>query len=376
VLPVTSAGVTLISPGLAPRYIAASDDAALRFERLQTDIGQGPCIVAYETGEAVSIPDLTSAANFPLFAPAAVAAGLAAVFTLPLRDTNGRLGALDLYCDTPGELGPLDLDAAQTLADVVAAYPANAHARDEARATAERYRHGALHDPLTGLPNRLLLQQRLEHAARRAQRSGADAAILFLDLDRFKRVNDTYGHTIGDELLVSVARRLGRVVRPGDTLARFAGDEFVFLCEDLHGPEDADALARRVTDSFAETFVLTVAEIRVTASVGVAFAGPGAEISDRLLAEADIAMYQAKRKGSKNHQIIDLREQLRAIDRHRLEADLREAYAQGELDVAYQPIVRSTDGAVRGSRRCCGGGTRLAVRSPPSPSWASPSSRT
>ncbi len=233
VLPVTSTGVTLISPGMAPRYIAASDESALRFERLQTDIGQGPCLVAYASGEAVSIPDLGADDRFPRFAPAALAAGLAAVFTFPLRHGDGRLGALDLYRDTPGELDPHDMDAAQTMADVAAAYLLNAQARDEARATSERFHHDALHDPLTGLANRVLLQERLEHASERRKRSHANAAILFADLDWFKQVNDTHGHQIGDELLIAVAHRLANLVRSGDTLARFSGDEFVFLCEDL-----------------------------------------------------------------------------------------------------------------------------------------------
>ena len=109
---------------------------------------------------------------------------------------------------------------------------------------------------MTGLANRLLLQERLEHAAQRARRSHTNAAILFVDLDRFKQVNDTYGHQVGDELLICVAQRLTGVVRPGDTLARVSGDEFVFLCEDLHGASDVEVLARRVDRAFAKPFVL------------------------------------------------------------------------------------------------------------------------
>src|SRR5687767_881245 len=130
VLPITSAGVTLISGGRAPRYIAASDGDALRFERLQTDIAEGPCVLAYESGEAVAVPDLRTDERFPRFSQAALDAGLAAVFTFPLcGEGEGRLGALDLYRDTPGVLGSHDMDAAQTLADVAAAYLLNAHAR-------------------------------------------------------------------------------------------------------------------------------------------------------------------------------------------------------------------------------------------------------
>jgi GAF domain-containing protein len=191
ILPVTSAGVTLITPGSAPHYIAASDDAALRYEQLQTLVGQGPCVAAFETGGAVSVADLSNDTRFPLFAPAAVAAGLAAVFTFPLRHGDGRLGALDLYRDSPGTLDDEDMAAAQTLADVAAAYLLNAQARDAAQAASDGFQHDALHDPLTGLPNRLLLHERLEHTTCRARRSHTHSAILFADIDRFKQVNDT-----------------------------------------------------------------------------------------------------------------------------------------------------------------------------------------
>jgi len=211
VLPVTAAGVTLISPGIDPHYIAASNDAAMQFEKMQTSTGQGPCVAAYQSGEAVSLPDLVSGdGRFPDFCALAADAGLAAVFTFPLRHNDGRLGALDLYRDTAGPLDPQDMAAAQTLADVAAAYLLNAQARQEAQQTAERLRASTLHDALTGLPNRVLLQQRLEHAAERAQRSHTDAAVLFADLDGFKQVNDTYGHPIGDALLVAVAGRRPR----------------------------------------------------------------------------------------------------------------------------------------------------------------------
>jgi diguanylate cyclase (GGDEF)-like protein len=348
ILPITAAGVTLISDGNAPQYIAASDESAMLFERLQTELRDGPCVWAYESGEAVSVADLATDTRFPRFASSAVASGLGAVFTFPLRDGSGRLGALDLYRDTPGDLTPHDMAAAQTLADVAAAYLLNAQAREDTWTTSEQFRHGALHDPLTGLPNRLLLQQRLEHAAQRAQRSHTNAAVLFVDLDRFKRVNDTHGHNVGDDLLRAISQRLAAVVRPGDTLARFAGDEFVFLCEDLQSAADVEALATRVDSAFTEPFSVGGVQLAVTASVGMAFAGPGEDISDKLIAQADIAMYQAKRRGGRGHQIIDLRESLMSADRNSLDVDLRAALTEGKLELAYQPIVRCRDGAITG----------------------------
>ncbi len=348
VLPITAAGVTLISTGEAPRYVAASDESALRFERLQTDLGEGPCLTAYDSGKAVTVPDLARDRSYPRFGPAARDAGLAAVFTFPMRHVHGRLGALDLYRNKTGPLDHRAMGVAQTLADVAAAYLLNARARDDAQATADRFHHIALHDPLTELPNRLLLQQRLAHAALRAQRSNTNAAILFADLDHFKHVNDTYGHLVGDELLVAVAQRLTSLVRPGDTLARVSGDEFVFLCEDLRSPDDVERLARRIDRAFAAPFVLSETEVTITASVGMAYAGPGEEVSDELIERADTAMYQAKRKGGASHQIIDLREARQTDDRNSLERDLHCAFTSGQLAVAYQPIVRSRDGLITG----------------------------
>jgi diguanylate cyclase (GGDEF)-like protein len=343
VLPISAAGVTLISAGNAPHYIAASDESALRFERLQTDVRQGPCLSAYESGEAVSVPDLASDTRFPMFGPAALKSGLVAVFTFPLRHGEGRLGALDLYRETAGALNAHDMAAAQTLADVATAYLLNAQARDEARATSDRFEHSALHDALTGLPNRALLHERLDHAALRASRSHTAAAVLFADLDHFKQVNDSHGHHVGDELLIAVAQRLSALVRPGDTLARFAGDEFVFLCEDLTSAQDVEVLGKRVEDAFTEDFALSVGPVAVTASVGVAYAGPGEEISDQLLIKADTAMYQSKRNDVGAHQVIDLREAMQHDDRTTLEADLSAAFLGKKLDVAYQPILRCAD---------------------------------
>ena len=348
VLPVSAVGITLISPGVAPLYVAASDDSALRFEKLQTEHKQGPCVLAYTSGEAVSIPDLTREHRFPEFVGPAAEAGLAAAFSFPLRHGDGRVGALDLYRDSVGRLGRADMVAAQTLADVAAAYVLNAQARDDARATSDSFQNSALHDPLTGLPNRLLLQQRLSHAAKRAERSHTYAAVLFADLDHFKKINDSYGHQVGDELLIAVARRLSDLVRPGDTLARVSGDEFVFLCEDLERASDVEILAVRINSALAVPFPLLNVTVTTTASVGMAFAGPGEEITNQLIIDADVAMYQAKRDGGAGHRIIDLRESRQSDERRTLEQDLICAFNDGKLDIAYQPIVSVADGVLTG----------------------------
>jgi diguanylate cyclase (GGDEF)-like protein len=348
VLPVTGAGVTLISPGTDPRYVAASDEAALRFESLQTELGEGPCLKAYETGEPVSIPDLHDTDEFPAFTPRALEEGLVAVFTFPLRHGERQLGALDLYRISAGGLNAEEMSAAQTLADVATAYLLNAQARVDLLDSNERSREISLHDALTGLPNRALLVQRLDHAIRRGRRSGKLVAILFADLDRFKAVNDSFGHHSGDELLIAVADRLLHLIRPGDTLARFAGDEFIILCEDIEDAAVVETLAARVDQALSEPFELSAATVKISASVGIAFAGRGDDVPAQILQDADTAMYQAKRRGGDQHGVVDLREQRHAAHTAGLTRELPDALATGALHVEYQPIVAVADGRITG----------------------------
>jgi diguanylate cyclase (GGDEF)-like protein len=348
VLPISAAGVTLIAPGSDPHYIAASDDAAMRFEQLQTELGEGPCLVAYRKGEAVVVPDLRADDRFPRFSARAVEEGLGAVFTFPLRHDDHQLGALDLYRSSPGSMNAGAMTAAQTLADVAAAYLLNAQARSDLRESSDRARETALHDALTGLPNRTLLVQRLVHAVLRCRRSEKLVAILFADLDRFKVINDTYGHHVGDELLVAVAGRLSELLRPGDTLARLAGDEFVILCEDLENTSQVEPLATRIDEALGRPFVLSGIEVQVSASVGIAFAGRGDDVPEQILQDADTAMYQAKRRGGARHGMVDIGEQRLAENRASLNRDLRGALARRELRTEYQPIVATSDGRITG----------------------------
>jgi diguanylate cyclase (GGDEF)-like protein len=348
ILPVTGAGVTLISPTTAPHDVAASDEAALRFVRLQSEIGEGPCLSAYRSGEAVVIPDLRATDDFKEFGPRALEAGLGAVFSLPLRNMDGQLGALDLYRGAPGDLTPGDMEAAQTLADVTAAYLANAQARSELQDASEQFHTSALHDALTGLPNRLLLLERLEHALLRAGRLGHPVAILFVDLDRFKAVNDNHGHLVGDDLLVAVAQRMSGLIRPGDTLARLSGDEFVIVCEAISEKLQVHLIASRIVEALASPFPLDDVVVEMSASVGIAFSAEKETDPEQLLREADIAMYQAKRRGGGTHQVIDVREQSLAERMVTLQRDLLGAEERGEFRTEYQPIVRTHDGRIFG----------------------------
>jgi diguanylate cyclase (GGDEF)-like protein len=347
-LPVGAAGVTLISVGTGPQFISASDDAALRFERLQSELNEGPCIAAFESGRAVAVPDLREDGRFPTFASRALSEGLTAVFTFPLRHDDHQLGALDLYRSTPGELNVEEMMAAQTLADVATAYLLNAQARADLRDSSERAQQIALHDPLTGLPNRVLLMERLEHAISRSGRSHRVVAILFADLDHFKSINDTYGHRVGDQVLQAVAERLGRLLRPDDTLARLSGDEFAIICEDLEDPSQIEPLGTRIDGAFAEAFDIGGNELFLSASVGIAFASRVGEIPERLLQEADTAMYQAKRRGGGRHGTVDLTDQQDARRLVSLTHDLRGVLLRDELHLEYQPIVSVSDGRIAG----------------------------
>ena len=294
-LPITSAGVTLIGPSNAPRYVAASDDHALTYETLQTDLGEGPCLAAYQSGAPVLVPDLDLDDRFPHFSPAASSAGLRAVFAFPLFHRSGRFGALDLYGSTPGPLSEAAVQAASTLANVAAVYLINAQAREDAAHHAEYVNQMVNHDELTGLPNMRLLNERIEQANQRALRSHAASAMLFIDLDYFKRVNDTYGHEIGDALLRSIAVRLPRLVRPGDTVARIHGDEFVILCEDLRDRSDLDLIVQRIQLSFERPFLVGDLRISASASIGIAFVEAGGSVTQALVTLADHDMYAGRR---------------------------------------------------------------------------------
>jgi len=347
IMPVTAAGVTLIAPGAKPRYVAASNGSALRFEQLQTELGEGPCVAAYHGGEAISVPDLATENRFPSFSTPALAAGLAAVFTFPLNHGDSRLGALDLYRDTSGPLSAESMTVAQTLADVAAAYLLNAQARTDLQDSSERSREAALHDALTGLPNRVLLLERLEHARLRGRRSGNLTAVFFLDLNGFKAINDAHGHRAGDELLVGVGERLTAALRPGDTLARLSGDEFVMVCEDLSERWQANAILTRLEVALALPFVLADTEVSVSASIGIAFGGDGRQTPEQLVHDSDVAMYATKRGSVAASEMVYMRHPT-AQPGEGMEDALYGAADRGELYLDYQPIVAAADGRLIG----------------------------
>jgi diguanylate cyclase (GGDEF)-like protein len=207
----------------------------------------------------------------------------------------------------------------------------------------------ALFDSLTGLGNRVLLRERIGHTLDRARRDDKlKFAVLFLDLDRFKVVNDGLGHAVGDELLCEFARRLASCVRPADTVARLGGDEFVILLVDMQDDADAARVATRIHALLRQPFVLGEHEVFTTASIGIAPGSGRYRSVDDLLRDADAAMYRAKALGKSRHEMFDAAMNERALEVLKLETDLRRAIERQEFLLHYQPIVSLADGSLRG----------------------------
>jgi diguanylate cyclase (GGDEF)-like protein/PAS domain S-box-containing protein len=216
----------------------------------------------------------------------------------------------------------------------------------ERKQAESRLRYMALHDSLTNLPNRSLLQRRLERELARGRRGDRGFALHFLDLDRFKGINDVLGHQLGDRLLEAVAKRLRETVRDRDTVARLGGDEFAVLQTDVARPEDAAALARHIIDALVEPFLCEGQELALTASIGVTLYPSDAENVDGLLRNADLAMYRVKAEGRNGYRFFVADMKARAQDAILLESDLRNGLARRQFVLHYQPQVNVQTGKI------------------------------
>ncbi len=301
-----------------------------------------------ETGEPFVSADLRCD---PRVAPPGplLARGVVSGLAVPVRGAHRVLGVLALHSRHRRRFGRDDVAAASALASVVATAWEQVSQR-------ERLGHQALHDPLTGLANRARFLDRLDHALARRQPAAhppgaANVAVMLIDLDDFKGVNDSYGHAAGDHLLTVAARRFDALVRPEDTIARLGGDEFAVLCDQVPDESTAVGLAHRLQEACAPPIVVAESSLTVSASIGLTWSGRPAS-SPRgaavLLGEADAALYRAKDQGRGRIEVFDERLQRATHHRRRLEAELQAALEREEFRLTYQPVRRCGDLRVLG----------------------------
>jgi diguanylate cyclase (GGDEF)-like protein len=288
----------------------------------------------------VSCSDWDPAARGDL--PGALAGhGLRAWAGVPIAGPGGAYGWICVFWAEPHTATTDELDFLRTVSHLLA----NAIDRDRA---AQEIRHQALHDPLTGLPNRVLFVDRLSLALAQCARRGNAVAVLFLDLDHFKFINDSLGHSAGDDLLQALATRLASTLRPGDTVARFGGDEFVIICDDLLDVGQAEHIALRTIDALGRPFVVNGTDHVVTASIGIALAIGEHRLAEDMVREADAAMYRAKERGRGRYELFDEVMRAKALFRLRTENELRSALGADELRVHYQPLIDLEEGHIHG----------------------------
>lgn len=292
---------------------------------------QGLVRRTYTAGEAVWISNVSPAQGFRR-AHLIWSAGLHGAFAFPLLRGTEVVGVMEFYHRGTHEPEKALISTAQSIGRQVGQYMGRREAE-------EALKFVAAHDGLTKLPNRLMFNQRLEHALALAQRGGNQLAVLFIDLDRFKVINDTLGHEAGDALLCEVAERLKGQLRATDTVARLGGDEFVVLIENVTDPVFIGGLARKLIETLSASFTLSGGEYNVTASIGVSTYPDDGGDAQTLLKHADIAMYRSKEQGRNTFQFYSAQMNVHSVERLTLESGLRRALDRGELLLHYQPIL-------------------------------------
>jgi diguanylate cyclase (GGDEF)-like protein len=271
--------------------------------------------------------------------PALRDAGVHAAMAAPVREEGRVVGSIVVASRRPGRHhGPEDQEALLAFAEHASL------ALTDARMVRTAL-HQAFHDPLTDLPNRALFVDRLELGLSRVRRSKSKLAVLFLDIDRFKIVNDSLGHAAGDELLQEVASRLVASIRPGDTAARFGGDEFAILLEDIDGRDGAEHVALRILGALRAPLSVAGRDVFISASIGIAM---HAQTAGDMIRDADLAMYRAKAEGKGRHAVFEPSMHVAVVERADLEADLQRVIERDQLVLHYQPIVALGNRAIIG----------------------------
>ncbi len=325
-----------------PRMPAEFVDA---MQSVPLGIGGGLCGIAVEAGEPVYSLDVASDERLEGCRDLLLRNGFKSVWSAPVTssDEGAIIASIAVFWGETHEVTPDEVAFMETL--IALCSIAVDRKEYETRLT-----HQAHHDSLTGLPNRSLFTELLSIATGRASRGNTLNAVMFIDLDRFKEVNDSLGHDAGDELLINVASRLRECSRASDTIARFGGDEFVVLCEDLD-PESASGvitdLAERLLTSIDQPMVIKGHSIRVSASVGVSING-GSDKAAGMLRDADAAMYKAKKNGKARFEVFGDELRSSALNRLEMESGLRSASTNGELVLEYQPVINLVTGSIEG----------------------------
>jgi diguanylate cyclase (GGDEF)-like protein len=353
VLRIDGAGVVVPdTDGRGLRVAFASPGAVDDLERLQEELQAGPCHDSHHRGETINIADLSVEGTWPAYQKAAATLGMRAVAAVPLRSRGRSWGVLDVYRSEPARLTEPELAALRMLAHLATTCLVVEEDRSRARNAQHELAHRAMHDPLTGLTMRWVLLEQLQHALSRMARRPETVAVLFIDLDGLKYVNDTLGHRAGDQLLVTCAVRFQTALREGDMLARMGGDEFVVLLEDLSAREEAVAVAKRILAALLPAVMIDGHPVQPSVSIGIAVADSPNTTPEALITHADAAMYRAKRAGPGRFKTFDPDLYVEDLARHeireQLAGELRKALRDDQLEVHYQPILDYSQGQKSG----------------------------
>lgn len=310
--------------------------------------GQGTVGIAYRTGRACLRNNMVADPRLTPWRERAIKAGIAAVAAVPMVRNGQAIGVMLFHSRENMAFDEETVKLLEGMAENVIFALDNFEREAERKASEERIKHLATHDGLTGLPNRVMFSHLLDVTLQAAKRYQRRVALLFIDLDRFKFINDTLGHDAGDTLLKEIAFRFRQTLRSSDAIARLGGDEFVLLIQEMNHPDQAAAVAQKILAAATEPIMLGGQECRISASVGIAMFPDDGGDEQSLTKSADVAMYHAKQEGKNNYQFFSQNIKAQSTQRAALEANLRLAIERNELLLHYQPKIDLLTGAITG----------------------------